>query len=61
MSASVNDNAEMKPRRRIRSFVLRAGRMTPAQQSGLELHWPQKGLLREHGLLNIENAFGRQA
>jgi tRNA (guanine-N7-)-methyltransferase len=47
--------------RRIRSFVLRAGRMTPAQQSGLELHWPQKGLLREHGLLNIENAFGRQA
>lgn len=47
--------------RRIRSFVLRAGRMTPAQQSGLELHWSHKGLLREHGVLNIENAFGRQA
>lgn len=47
--------------RRIRSFVLRQGRMTAAQQSGLELHWPQKGLLRENGVLNSELVFGRSA
>jgi tRNA (guanine-N7-)-methyltransferase len=46
--------------RRIRSFVLRQGRMTSAQQSGLEL-LPQKGLSREQGVLNCENVFGRNA
>ena len=49
------------PLRRIRSFVLRTGRMTPAQRQGLELYWPRYGLLRENGLLNIEQTFGRVA
>lgn len=44
--------------RRIRSFVLRQGRMTSAQQSGLEL-LSQKGLLREQGVLDCGKTFGR--
>lgn len=58
----MNDSAEEKntPQYRIRSFVLRQGRMTAAQESGLEL-LPQKGLLRENGQLNIEQVFARNA
>lgn len=58
MSAGAEDKTN--PHRRIRSFVIRAGRMTAAQQSGLEL-LPQKGLLREHGMLDGEKVFGRKA
>lgn len=58
MSADAGD--KIHPQRRIRSFVLRQGRMTAAQQSGLEL-LPLKGLLREHGVLNAEKVFGRSA
>ncbi len=47
--------------RRIRSFVLRMGRMTPGQQRGFDLHWPQKGLLRENGAINFQQVFGREA
>lgn len=62
MSENADDmNVDKTFVRRIRSFVLRQGRMTVAQQSGLELHWPQKGLLRESGVLNIEQIFGRKA
>lgn len=57
----MNESADNTFTRRIRSFVLRQGRMTAAQQEGLELHWPQKGLLRENGILNIEQSFGRDA
>ncbi len=32
------------PRRRVRSFVRRAGRVTPAQRRALEEHWPRFGL-----------------
>ncbi len=49
------------PLRRIRSFVLRTGRMTPAQREGLELQWPRYGLDRDNGPLNIEQAFNRAA
>lgn len=59
MSGDAHDRPD--PQYRIRSFVLRQGRMTAAQQQGLELHWPQKGLLRENGVLNIDTAFGRAA
>lgn len=47
--------------RRIRSFVLRTGRMTPAQQRGLEMHWPQWGLSLEQGALDGARVFGRAA
>lgn len=56
----MSENAESNIPRRIRSFVLRQGRMTGAQQSGLEL-LPQKGLMLEDGVLNCEKAFGRSA
>lgn len=56
----MSENAENNIPRRIRSFVLRQGRMTGAQQSGLEL-LPQKGVLREHGVLDCEKVFGRSA
>ena len=59
---SADEQEQFNPmHRRIRSFVIRAGRMTAAQQSGLELHWPEKGLLREGGILNCEQIFGRAA
>jgi len=47
--------------RSIRSFVLRTGRMTPAQQRALDEHWAGKGLEREQGRLDFERVFGRRA
>lgn len=47
--------------RRIRSFVLRAGRMTAGQQRAIDAYWPRWGLEREDGLLNTGAAFGRVA
>jgi len=47
--------------RSIRSFVLRTGRMTPAQQRALDEHWLRKGLERERGRLDFEQVFGRRA
>ena len=46
---------------RIRSFVLRTGRMTPGQQRGLDEHWPRWGLSLDDGALDIAQAFGRTA
>jgi tRNA (guanine-N7-)-methyltransferase len=42
------------PRRAIRSFVMRAGRMTDAQKRGIDLGWPRFGL-------NLDALFGREA
>ena len=58
------DEAETKsghPRRAIRSFVMRAGRMTDAQKRGIDLGWPRFGLNLENGLLNLDALFGREA
>ena len=48
-------------RQRIRSFVLRPGRMTDAQRRALEEHWPHFGLEREAGILDPADEFGRKA
>src|SRR5690606_29246271 len=48
-------------RRTIKSFVMRAGRMTTGQQRGLELGWPKFGLELEDGMLDLDKVFGRQA
>ncbi|MFM7798552.1 MAG: tRNA (guanosine(46)-N7)-methyltransferase TrmB, partial [Planctomycetota bacterium] len=40
----MDDTPEAAPRRRIRSFVLRAGRITPAQQRALDEVWPRLGI-----------------
>jgi len=47
--------------RRIRSFVLRAGRVTAAQQRALTELWPHFGLEFARTPIDLETAFGRPA
>jgi tRNA (guanine-N7-)-methyltransferase len=47
--------------RRIRSFVRRDGRMTEAQRRVLVELWPSFGLLRDDGVLDMQQVFGREA
>jgi tRNA (guanine-N7-)-methyltransferase len=49
----------MYPQRRIRSFVLRAGRVTAAQERALTELWPAYGLDFNHGPIDFAVAFGR--
>jgi tRNA (guanine-N7-)-methyltransferase len=51
----------MQPQRHIRSFVLRAGRMTPAQERALTELWPSYGLDLCDDPLDLESIFGRRA
>ena len=48
---------EFKPKS-IRSFVIRAGRMTDGQRSAFAEYWPAYGLSLFGGQLNAETAFG---
>ena len=50
-----------KFKRPVRSFVLRMGRMTAGQQHAMDSHWSSKGLLRETGVINYAQVFGRTA
>lgn len=52
---------EPKYLRRIRSFVLREGRLTKGQQRSLELFWPTMGLEYQPELYDLEQVFGRKA
>jgi tRNA (guanine-N7-)-methyltransferase len=47
--------------RRIRSFVLRAGRITPAQQRALAQLWPRYGIEFTGAPLDLDATFGRSA
>lgn len=47
--------------RRIKSFVLRQGRMSKGQQAALERLWPRYGLEADGGLLDLTQLFGRDA
>lgn len=47
--------------RKIRSFVMRTGRMTERQKHALDIGWPEFGLAQDHGLLDMQQVFGRQA
>jgi tRNA (guanine-N7-)-methyltransferase len=51
----------MHPQRRIRSFVLRAGRVTAAQERALTELWPAYGLDFTGGPLDLRVAFGHSA
>jgi tRNA (guanine-N7-)-methyltransferase len=51
--------APQRPEGRIRSYVLRAGRMTGAQQRAYRDYWPRWGLAHDAGPLDIDAAFGR--
>jgi tRNA (guanine-N7-)-methyltransferase len=66
----MDETPDDAPRRRIRSFVLRAGRITPAQQRALDVLWPRLGLdlpAADTALpagpryLDLDAVFGRRA
>ncbi|MCK5894125.1 MAG: tRNA (guanosine(46)-N7)-methyltransferase TrmB [Endozoicomonadaceae bacterium] len=62
IDTSISTNAEQTPcHRAVKSFVVRAGRMTAGQQKGFDEYWPTYGLILEQGWLDIEKTFGRQA
>jgi tRNA (guanine-N7-)-methyltransferase len=50
-----------RPRRAIRSFVVRAGRMTQAQQRAWRELWPLWGLEPGDSVIDLEAVFGRKA
>ena len=45
----------------IRSFVIRAGRMTDAQKKAYEVSWPAYGLKLDDGMVDLDVLFGRSA
>lgn len=49
------------PRRTVRSFVRRAGRLTPAQERALAEHWPRYGVEFAPVPLDFTALFGRTA
>lgn len=53
--------ASTPPLRRIRSFVRRFGRITPAQQRVLETDWPRYGLDFTAAPVDLDRVFGRRA
>ena len=54
-------DADNRPMRAIKSFVMRAGRMTEGQQRGLDQGWPKFGLELADGARDFDEVFGRQA
>lgn len=52
---------EKHARRQIRSFVLRAGRMTDSQRRAYDAAWPKYGLSSSSGSLDFAEAFSREA
>lgn len=57
----MSQQKDSRPLRRIRSFVLRTGRMTEGQKRSYDLHWPSKGLELANGELDMAQVFGRSA
>ena len=55
------DDKQSRPRRPIRSFVRRAGRLTPSQQKALAELWPDFGVDFEPQPLRFDQLFGRKA
>ncbi len=60
-SASTASDAAAQPRRTVRSYVLRAGRATVAQQRALTELWPAYGVEFASQRLDFEQLFGRTA
>lgn len=59
-STPVPYNDAMK-KRTIRSFVLRGGRITPAQKRAFERLWPVYGIEFEPVVIDLDAVFGRRA
>jgi tRNA (guanine-N7-)-methyltransferase len=51
---------EFKPKS-IRSFVIRAGRITAGQKNAFDKHWPSYGLSLFDGRIDLARLFGREA
>lgn len=60
MTHSHDPDSELH-RRSIRSFVIRGGRATAAQQRALDELWPKYGILEPDGALELDRIFGRSA
>lgn len=54
------DQPETVFRRAIKSFVIRAGRLTKGQEGALERQWPTMGLELAQGPINPTEIFGRE-
>jgi len=54
-----NSNLEDLKNRRIRSFVLRQGRLTKGQERALATGWPQFGIDYSESEINLSQTFGR--
>ncbi|MCL1036850.1 tRNA (guanosine(46)-N7)-methyltransferase TrmB [Shewanella corallii] len=54
-------NEEGKYLRKIRSFVLREGRLTKGQEQALEAYWPTMGLDYTPDSIDLNTVFGRDA
>lgn len=54
----MTDDNQDKYIRTIKSFVIRAGRMTDGQKTAFEQHWQEQGLELDAGLLNFSDVFG---
>jgi tRNA (guanine-N7-)-methyltransferase len=55
------DHEDAARRRPVRSFVLREGRITPAQQRAFDAHWSRYGLDYEGVPRDFDAVFGRHA
>ena len=52
---------QQETRRTVRSFVRRAGRLTPAQANALQELWPAFGIHSSDELIDLDAVFGRAA
>ncbi len=57
----MSTNPTSRPMRHIRSFVMRTGRMTPAQQRAFDTHWACYGIAYTGTIQNFTAHFGRSA
>jgi len=57
---SPTEKSTSENQRRIKSFVLRQGRMSQSQQRSMENNWPKFGLEVEDELLDLDAVFGRE-
>lgn len=60
-SEAHNQTATPDSEHRIKSFVLRQGRMSKSQQRALEQNWSEFGLELKDELLDFQQLFGREA
>ncbi len=52
---------EISPRREVKSYVVRGGRLTPSQARAMEVLWPRYGIAVDSEVVNGEGLFGRSA